>query len=346
MRPCLLPQQHVQSVDLEVISRLAKWLKNGEKCWLATVVATYGSSPRPEGSLLVANSQGSIVGSLSGGCVEEDLVDKVLSGKVAERGCEFHRYGESDGEAEKFGLPCGGHLDILVEPIVPDEESVSTYSQTLSLLDSRQRVTKLLDVSKNTVSIKQSSQYEPFCFDQRTGTLRQTLGPAYQLFIIGHSMVSEYVAEIAKTLDYHVTLIDPRQEVLDSCGVKNVTLVCDMPDDVVRARADDSHSAIVALSHDPRIDDMGLMGAFDTDAFYIGAMGSDRTSSNRRMRLFDLGIDRFALSRLHAPIGIPIGSKTPPEIAVSVMAEITAEKNRIPKETETPLKSSDTVASY
>jgi xanthine dehydrogenase accessory factor len=137
-------------------------------------------------------------------------------------------------------------------------------------------------------------------------------------------MVSKYLAELAQKLDYQVTVCDPRQHLLDDFAIPGVRLINDMPDDAVRAWADDPSSAIVALTHDPRIDDMGLMEALDTEAFYVGAMGSSRTSASRRRRLAELDVPDEALARLHAPIGLPIGSKTPPEIAIAIMAEIIA----------------------
>jgi xanthine dehydrogenase accessory factor len=137
-------------------------------------------------------------------------------------------------------------------------------------------------------------------------------------------MVSRYLAEMAQMLDYEVTVCDPREQLLEDFAVPGTRLVNDMPDDAVRKHANDPSSAIVALTHDPRIDDMGLMEALKTDAFYIGAMGSTRTSASRRERLLALDLTQQEIDRLHAPIGLPIGSKTPPEIAIAILAEITA----------------------
>ena len=142
-------------------------------------------------------------------------------------------------------------------------------------------------------------------------------------------MVSQYLASMAQNLDYAITVCDPRQQMLDDFPVEGINRVCDMPDDAIRARATDAQSAIVALTHDPRIDDMGLMQALETDAFYIGAMGSTRTSAARRERLLMLDLTQSMLDRLHAPIGLPIGSKTPPEIAVAIIAELIAVQKQV-----------------
>ncbi len=319
----------VQSVDQEVLKQVAAWLHEGHRCWLATVVATYGSSPRPEGSVMTCNPDGRVVGSLSGGCVEDDLLEKLTKGTLAKSNPQFLRYGETAEEAEQLGLPCGGHLDLVVEPLEPSASNTQTFSIIATHLEARQCITRRADFTTNKVSIETTSSYMPFSFDHERNLLCQTFGPRYQLFIVGTGMVSNYVAELAQVLDYQVTVIDPREDRLDDIDIDGVTKVCAMPDDVILARANDSQSAIVALSHDPRIDDMGLMGAFETAAFYIGAMGSSRTTAKRRARLLELDISSEQLERLHAPIGIPIGSKTPPEIAISIMAEITAVRNEI-----------------
>ncbi len=319
----------MQAVDHEVLNQVAIWLRDGKRCWLSTVVATYGSSPRPEGSVMACDTSGIAVGSLSGGCVEEDLLEKLTNGLLARSESQFFRYGETAEEAERLGLPCGGHLDIVVEPLDPDFETVELFSTIANRLDQRQRVTRHADYPSDTIEIEESDELHPFSYDGEHRRLTQTYGPRYQLFIIGSGMVSQYVAELAQMLDYQVTVIDPREENLNAFNVLGVVKACDMPDDVLLARANDSQSAIVALTHDPRIDDMGLMGAFDTPAFYIGAMGSERTTANRLIRLEALGIEQEQLDRLHAPIGLAIGSKTPPEIAVSIMAEITAVRHAV-----------------
>ena len=317
----------MQSVDQEVLNQVKLWLRENRQCWLATVVATYGSSPRPEGSLMACNFDQEIVGSLSGGCVEDDLKEKLTRGELASSLPQFFRYGESEEEAEQLGLPCGGHLDIVVEPLVSSAGLIHTFDEIARCLEVRDLVTRRVELASGSMDVTRTTSYVPFCYDHESFVIEQTYGPRYQLFIIGTGMVSEYVASFAQTLDYQVTVIDPREENLNSFRAPGAIKVCEMPDDVLRARANDPQSAIVALSHDPRIDDMGLLGAFETEAFYIGAMGSDRTSAKRRERLIALDVTPEELERLHAPIGIPIGSKTPPEIAISVIAQITSIRN-------------------
>jgi xanthine dehydrogenase accessory factor len=151
----------------------------------------------------------------------------------------------------------------------------------------------------------------------------QTFGPRFLMLLIGAGQLSVSLAEIAQMLDYRVLVCDPRQQMVDHWPLPDVECVQMMPDDVVRERAGDPYSIIITLTHDPRIDDMALMEALTTDAFYVGALGSDRTTAKRLPRLKDLDLTEQQISRLHAPVGLKLGSKTPPEIAIAILAELT-----------------------
>ncbi|MFW6094586.1 MAG: XdhC family protein [Pseudomonadota bacterium] len=314
----------MQAVDDEVLGQVSRWLEAGEPCWLATVIETWGSSPRPVGSLFACNAHGRTAGSLSGGCVEDDLIEKLLAGELARERPQFFRYGISAEETERFGLPCGGSLHIVVEPLTPDDATRKHFRHLRERLAERRWVRRRVALGAGERRADDVDVFEPLDWDGEREVLTHTYGPRHQLFVIGAGMVAQYLAELAQKLDFAVTVCDPRQHLLDDFRIEGVTLVCDMPDDAVRRHASDPASAIVAVTHDPRIDDMGLMEALDTPAFYVGAMGSSRTSASRRERLRALDVDDAALARLHAPIGLPIGSKTPPEIAVAIMAEIVA----------------------
>jgi xanthine dehydrogenase accessory factor len=318
----------MQAVDDEVLTRVCDWLGAGEPCWLATVIETWGSSPRPVGSLFACNATGEIAGSLSGGCVEDDLLEKLTSGQLASRQPQFFRYGITAEETEKFGLPCGGSLHITIEPLQPEAATLDHFAALLARVKARKWTERRVDLGSGQRSLESQTTFRPLRWDAERQSLSHTYGPRHQLFIIGAGMVSKYLAELAQKLDYQVTVCDPRPHLLEQFGVEGVRLINDMPDDAVREHAADPSSAIVALTHDPRIDDMGLMEALGTDAFYVGAMGSTRTSASRRERLRALDVDEAALARLHAPVGLPIGSKTPPEIAVAIMAEIIAVRSR------------------
>jgi xanthine dehydrogenase accessory factor len=313
----------VQAADHEVLRQAHDWLAAGEACWFASVVQTWGSSPRPIGSLFTCNAKGQLAGSLSGGCVEDDLIEKPLAGSVARDAPEYFRYGVTAEETERLGLPCGGYLDIVVEPLQPTRDT-RQFAAIIERLDQLGRVERTLDIAAGSSDIRFVDAPAELTYDAAAQRLTQVFGPRFQLFIIGAGMVSKYLAEMAQMLDYEVTVCDPREQLLEDFSVAGTRRVCGMPDDIVKSRASDAGSAIVALTHDPRIDDMGLMEALKTNAFYVGAMGSTRTSAARRKRLLELDVSASELARLHAPIGLPIGSKTPPEIAIAILAEITA----------------------
>ena len=315
--------------DLEVLSHLTDWVEAGKKSWLCTVVKTWGSSPRPVGSLLCCSADGEVVGSLSGGCIEEDLLERLHQGKLASVKPELLIYGATQEEVERFQLPCGGQLHVVIEPMLDNSNLVALLQMT-ERLKSRECIERILDVGSGKFEVKAVDRFRHLEFDgefedfETTGkTLTQTYGPRFQLFLIGAGNVSLYLAQMAQMLDYHVVVCDPREEMIEQWSVDGVQLINDMPDDAVKAHANDPSTAIVALTHDPRIDDMGLMEALKTDAYFIGAMGSTRTSAKRRERLKLLELTEEEIDRLHGPVGLAIGSKTPAEIAIAILAQLT-----------------------
>ncbi|MAZ45452.1 MAG: hypothetical protein CMD74_01960 [Gammaproteobacteria bacterium] len=314
----------MQAVDEIVLNRVNSWLMEKKQCWLATVVETWGSSPRPIGSLFACDETGQMEGSLSGGCVEEDLLEKLVNGELAKTEIQEFMYGVTSEEAEKFGLPCGGTLNTIIEPLQPNQKTINHFQDLIARVNNRRNIRRTVNVALGTYACEATEDREPLSWNAEDKVLRQTYGPQFQLFIIGAGMVSKYLSEMALMLDYEVTICDPREEFIKEFDIEGVHLINDMPDDAVKRQANDPATAIVALTHDPRIDDMGLMEALKTEAFYIGAMGSSRTSASRRERLTQLDLTKDHISRLHAPIGLPIGSKTPPEIAIAILAEITA----------------------
>ena len=321
----------MDNADLQVLTQLAKWISNDEKCWLCTVVKTWGSSPRPVGSLLVCNEAGNIAGSLSGGCVEEDLLEKLTQGTLASERPKLLVYGSTTEEVERFNLPCGGQLHVIIEPFISNEY-LPEIEGLVSRLRQRECIERVVDIETGSMTVSETARFKHLAFngdfdhpEQTTGVvLNHTYGPRYQLMLIGAGQVSLYLADMAQKLDYQVIVCDPRQEMLDQWHVDGVRLTNEMPDDAVRQFSQDNFSAIIALTHDPRIDDMGLMEALKTRAFFVGAMGSTRTSAKRRERLLQLDLTEAEINRLHAPVGLPIGSKTPAEIAIAILAQLTA----------------------
>jgi len=278
-------------------------------------VRTWGSAPRPPGSLIAIREDGQVRGSVSGGCIEDDLIDKVRSGELRPLTPLTQTYGISADEAHRFGLPCGGTLQIVLEPI-------GARSQLQPLLDAvlaYQLVTRELD--------RAGSHAPAPIYDGRT--LMTSHGPRRRLVIVGAAQASRYLASMAQALDYRVIVCDPRTEYLDQWDVPGVELSREMPDDLIVRLALDVHSAVVALTHDPKLDDMALLEALKSAAFYVGALGSRLNSARRRERLalFDLTAEEIA--RLHGPVGLDLGARTPPEIAVAILAEMTAIKNGV-----------------
>ena len=319
----------MENADTEVLNQLVRWVESGEMSWLCTVVKTWGSSPRPIGSLLCCNQNGLVSGSLSGGCVEEDLLERLRSGDLAIKKPELLIYGRTDEEVERFQLPCGGQLHIVIEP-VPNKTYLSELKQVVSRLQLRECIERSVEIATGDMRVEEKARFQHLKFigdfetDSHEGKIMtQTYGPRYQLFLIGAGQVSMYLAQFAQALDYHVVVCDPREEMIDQWPIEGVQLINGMPDDAVKEHANDHFSAIIALTHDPRIDDMGLMEALKTEAFFIGAMGSLRTSAKRRERLALLDLSKDEISKLHDPVGLPLGSKTPAEIAIAILAQLT-----------------------
>ena len=318
----------LENNDLEVLETLIDWIEEKKKVWLATVTRTWGSSPRPIGSTFCCNEDGDTIGSLSGGCVEEDLLERIIERQVANGEPEVILYGKSKEESDRFGLPCGGQLEVVIEPQF-DERNLTAFSLIKDQLETRQCVLKKTDLNSGKVETELKQKFSELkLVKENQGILKHTLGPRFQLFLIGAGQVSQYLAQIAKMLDYHVLVCDPRENMIEQWKIEGVQLICGMPDDAINRYVKDEMSAIVALTHDPRIDDMGLMLALKTSAFFVGAMGSKKTSEKRKERLLQLDLSEDEISRLHAPVGLPIGSKTPSEIAISIIAQLSLVRNQ------------------
>jgi xanthine dehydrogenase accessory factor len=313
----------MDSVDLDVLKRSAAWVDEGRRVLLVTVVKTWGSSPRPEGAMLAVRDDGLVVGSVSGGCIEDDLIDRTRRLGMTQKGCETVTYGVSADEARRFGLPCGGTIQLVVEPLTRD----SSIRALLREIESGRLVRRRLDLLTGEATLHPALAVEGLAFDGKT--LATIHGPRYRMLVIGASQLSKYLAQIAVGLDYQVTICDPREEYTETWDIPGVSLVRTMPDDTARAMRLDERCAVVALTHDPKLDDLALMEALKSPAFYVGALGSRANNAKRRERLREFDVTADEIARLHGPIGLYIGSRTPPEIAVSILAEITAVKNGV-----------------
>jgi len=331
----------MENLDVMVLRTLHGWRAAGRRALLATVVRTWGSSPRPVGSIMALCEDGSVVGSVSGGCIEDDLIDRhtrayaqaapgaagsqhdgersIPSGPPA-----FVKYGITADEAHRFGLPCGGTLELLLE-YDPDPAGLAALIRALDTGRLMQRTVRLADGAATLQSAD-----APAALVVDAEHLTNTFGPEYRMLLIGAGQLAEYLATMALFNGFAVTVCDPREEYRGHWSVPGARVVGDMPDDVVAAFQPDRRSCVVALTHDPKLDDLALLEALNTEAFYVGGIGSRRNNEARRARMVEhFGQTAESLARLRGPIGIYIGSKTPPEIAVSVMAEILAVKNGV-----------------
>ena len=312
----------MDSLDLQVLSQARDWFNAGRKVWLVTVIETWGSAPRPPGALLCLRDDGQVAGSVSGGCVEDDLIDRLRHGERVGKP-SLIAYGVTKEEAARFGLPCGGNLRLVQEPL----QSVAWIDDVLERTARHELVARTLALATGAVSIEPARRGEAFSFDGNT--LRALFGPRWRLLIIGAGQLSRAVAQMALALDFDVVCCDPREEYNLTWDVPGTTFSTAMPDDLVLELQLDPHSAVVAVTHDPKLDDLVLLEALKSPAFYIGALGSRGNTATRRERLKLFDLSDAEIDRLHGPIGLDIGSKTPAEIAVSIVAEIVAVKNGV-----------------
>ncbi len=319
----------MDNLDRQVLDQAVAWHGEGHKVWLVTVVETWGSAPRPPGALLALRDDGLVVGSVSGGCVEDDLIERVRSGERYDKPSVI-RYGVSKEEAARFGLPCGGTLRLIQEPLTDP----AWAREVLRRSAAHELVVRTLDLETGETTVGKGGRGEAFSFDGRM--MRAVFGPRWRVVVIGAGQLSRVFASMAQALDFEVICCDPREEYHLTWDVPDTEFTSEMPDDLIMRIGLDAHSAVVAVTHDPKLDDLALIEALQSDAFYVGALGSRANNAARRERLamFDLTPDQ--IGRLHGPIGLDIGSRTPAEIAVSILAEMVAVRNNVPLRQKKP----------
>ena len=311
----------MHGTEWEVFSTLREWQAQGHTAALATVVRTYGSSPRPAGSLVAIRADGAVIGSVSGGCIEQDLIERVRTARPALP--QRLIYGGAPEENRRWSMPCGGQMELVLE----SAPSAAILDQLLAALHARQPFARRLDLTSGASGLfTPAATTRLICDEQQLITPH---GPQLRLLIIGAVHTARYLADMAATLDYTVLVCDPREEYRATWDVPGSELLTGMPDDVVTATQPDAYTAIVALTHDPKLDDMALIEALRSPAFYVGALGSQRNNARRRERLALLDLVADDIARLRGPVGVPIGSHTPPEIAVAILADLIAVRNGI-----------------
>ena len=310
----------MNSTDLSVLKSAVDWLKAGHPVAIATVVQTWGSAPRPVGSWLAIRQDGQVAGSVSGGCVEDDLIRRVQTEILTRNIPEMVVYGVSQQEAARFGIPCGGTLRLLIEP----KPELAVLEKLLNAISSQQITLRSVDLLTGKSTLEDGDRNDLFFCNEKV--MRTTYGPRWRMVLIGAGQLSLYTADFALASDFEVIVIDPREEYAEGIARNDVTFIKGMPDDILLDLGIDAHTAVIALTHDPKLDDMALMEALKSPAFYVGALGSKINTQKRKERLLEFDVTKAQVEKLHGPVGLHIGALTPPEIAVSIMAEVIAVK--------------------
>ncbi|EAT13735.1 XdhC family protein [Bermanella marisrubri] len=313
----------MQGSQLDVLKGCHDCLNSGNRVTLVSVVKTWGTSPRPVGSLLAVADDGRFYGSVSGGCVEEDLIRELINNPVSSP--QQFIYGETQEERHRFGLPCGGALELIAEPLSKLDE----VEVLITAIEQRKTVTRSLNVDNGQVSVSPWEAEEPELIQFENHTYwKNVIGPQWRLVIVGAGETGRFLAEFAQGLGFSIVVSDPRPDYRNNWLMKDIPLAEGFPDDVIDSLNIDKRTAIVTVAHDPKVDDMALLTALKSEAFYIGALGSKLNNKNRRARLMEhFDFTQEQVNHLHGPVGIDIGSKTPSEIAISILAEIIATKN-------------------
>lgn len=310
----------MQYLDLQIVERALRWANAGKTLWLCSVLSTFGSSPREPGAMLVACADGSHVGSLSGGCVEEDFLARLRRNDF-DSPIQVVHYGGHDDSSD-VRLPCGGSLEVLVERLEPTDETLTHLEVAHATLLGRQPLIRHVDLRSGRTYFTPSEGSGPAVTrDEHAVHLR--IGPALRLIVAGLSPVAEACAGFAQALGFEVIVCDPCDTQRRRFTLPGVEMQAVLPSTFIASGGCHTATAVVALTHDPRIDDLTMIEAVRTEAFYIGVMGSHATSRRRAERLRRSGgLSHDDIARIHMPIGLALGSKTPAEIALAVMADI------------------------
>ncbi len=351
----------IQNSDQEVVHVANEWLHAGHTLFLVTVVRTWGSSPRPVGSIAAVRDDGELVGSVSGGCVEKQLVESLIrerqqnidsgesthasSANDPEKASDSSTQSSSDTTAEhristlhvddeqakRFGLSCGGELELVFEPLT-DSNALTKLAAATSKRQTIRRSVNLDtgDVNLQPVELTAHNTGSEERFQYHDQMVNKVFGPDWRILIIGAGQLSRYTAEFALALDYEVLVCDPRPGFKQAWKVPNVPVLDMSPDDAVIEYATDANSAVLALTHDPNLDDLALLEALPSNSFYVGALGSQRNYAKRKLRLSGLGLEQAEIERLIGPIGLDIGSRTSAEIAISIVAHLVKVRNMRP----------------
>jgi xanthine dehydrogenase accessory factor len=329
--------------DLDaVLAQAAAWRAEGRGVALATVVRTWGSSPRQPGSKLAVDDRGAFVGSVSGGCIEAAVIHDALE-VMAAGASRVLSFGVSDEAAWEVGLACGGKIEVLVEAVAPARGHGLPRDLLAELIAARRAPRAVVlatwldgsahlllagdpahapaDLAPAVGRVVAGDRAEVVEGDAGAILLEPHL-PPLRLIVVGAVHVAQPLAEMAALAGFAVTIVDPRRAFATEARFPGRTLVTSWPDEALAELRPDARTAVVTLTHDPKLDEPALAAAVASPAFYVGCLGSQKTHAARKARLAGRGVDPAALERLHGPVGLRIGARTPAEIAVSILAEI------------------------
>lgn len=309
----------MQNSDLYILQQGLEWLSQGHAIKLVTIVTTIGATPGPVGSIAIFSNHGHIAGSVSGGCIEEELLESLPNSCT--NAPQLIDYSLPQQSTVSRGLPCGGKMQLLVSSL----NSIDALTEWVEALQQRKLILYRLDLITEKSQIEVISKVQPFEFHPKK-SISRCFGPGWRMLIIGANEVARQLAQIALTLDYEIEVCDPRIQYQNAWGLPDIKLEQQMPDEFIQYSKPDNRTVVITLAHDPRIDDLALIEALKSDCFYVGALGSLQTSQQRKKRLTEFLTDD-ELQRLHGPVGLAIGSRTPAEIGISILAEITALRN-------------------
>ena len=305
-----------------------EWFRDGRGAALATVIATWGSAPRPVGSQLAVSSRSEIEGSVSGGCVEGAVVAESLEA-IVDGKCRILDYGVSNEEAFSVGLACGGNIRILVEPVGvgagPAPDLIASICDARRARRAIACVTNLASWERRLLAPHDGDR-DRSVFERGSTTDGKDFvlvhNPPLRMIVVGGVHIAQPLLVMARLAGFATTLVDPRDSFASASRFPGETIIRDWPDDALLAHGLDARTAVVTLTHDPKLDDPAIRTALASDVFYLGCLGSRATHAKRVARLEEAGVSLAMIERIHAPVGLEIGAASPAEIAVAIMAEI------------------------
>ena len=302
----------------DILTPMSVWLKENRKVSLATVISTWGSSPRPVGGQMAIDSNGEIIGSVSGGCIEGAVITEGIN-SINDGKTRVKDYGISNNMAWEVGLACGGELKVLIQPLDIQDKIVFSIVDNIK---NREAVKLRIDCSNGLRIIDNTLTNQTSLYDKEKNEFIHVIDPKPRLFVVGAVHIAQALISVAAITDFEIILIDPREHFATEKRFPNCKILTEWPDIALSRFNLDKSTHLVTLTHDPKIDDPALIYSLKKNIGYIGSLGSKKTHQKRCERLTSLGFSDNDINKIHAPIGLDIKGKTPAEIAVSIIAEI------------------------